>query len=266
VGILRASPTPDKSLPPFVGAGPSRYNQHPMTQEMQVSVILPTYNERGNIIPLIEQIERHLPELHEIIVVDDHSPDGTWQVVGERATNDPKVRLIDRTTERGLTSALNRGITEARGNVVAWMDCDLSMPPAVLPAFLDRLADHDLVAGSRYVPGGRDAGHSWTARTASRLVCRFAALTLNSDIRDQTSGFIAAWKKTFDGLELRGHYGEYCIDMFWRLGRGGARICEVPYTFEPRAWGESKTTGSVLGFCRNGIRYFWLVIRLRLGK
>ncbi|UCG31879.1 MAG: glycosyltransferase, partial [Phycisphaerales bacterium] len=88
-----------------------------MTQEMQVSVILPTYNERGNIIPLIEQIERHVAALHEIIVVDDHSPDGTWQVVGERAANDCKVRLIDRTTERGLTSALNRGIAEARGNV-----------------------------------------------------------------------------------------------------------------------------------------------------
>lgn len=237
-----------------------------MTQEMQVSVILPTYNERGNIISLIEQIERHVAELHEIIVVDDHSPDGTWQVVGERAANDPKVRLIDRIAERGLTSALNRGIAEARGNVVAWMDCDLSMPPAVLPALLDRLTDHDLVAGSRYVPGGCDAGHSWAARTASRGICGLAAAVLKNGVRDQTSGFIAAWKKTFDGLELRGHYGEYCIDMFTRLHRRGARVCEVPYTFVPRNWGESKTTGSMLDFCQNGIRYFWLVIRLRLGK
>ena len=236
-----------------------------MNTDMRVSVILPTYDERGNIIPLIEEVERRVPGLLEIIVVDDHSPDGTWQVVAERAQHDPKVVLVHRTNERGLTSALNRGLAESRGDVVVWMDCDLSMPPAVIPTLLERLQNYDLVAGSRYVPGGRDAGHSRAARAASRIICGLAALVLGNGVRDQTSGFIAARKKTFDGFELRGHYGEYCIDMFTRLHRRGARISEVPYTFRPRNWGRSKTTGSVLEFCRNGIRYLGLVLRLRLG-
>ncbi len=234
-----------------------------MNPDMRVSAILPTFNEQGNILRLIDEIEQHVPELLEIIVVDDDSPDGTWRTVAERAKTDTIVRLVHRTAERGLTSALNRGIREARGTVVVWMDCDLSMPPAVIPELLEKLADHDLVAGSRYVPGGRDAGHSFPARLASRIICGFARFVLADGIRDQTSGFIAAWKRTFDDLELRGSYGEYCIDMFFRLARRNARVCEVPYVFEPRKWGESKTTASLVEFCRNGLRYFWIVLRLR---
>ena len=233
---------------------------------MQVSVILPTYNEQGNIIRLIDGLEQHVPDLLEIIVVDDDSPDGTWRTVAERADNDPRVLLVHRRHERGLTSALNRGLAEARGDVVVWMDCDLSMPPAMVPQLLAELAACDLVAGSRYVPGGRDAGHSLAARLASRLVCGFASLVLRNGIRDHTSGFIAAWKKTFEGFELRGDYGEYCIDMLYRLGKAGVRIREVPYVFTPRTWGESKTTGSLLDFLGKGWGYVTLIWRLRLGR
>lgn len=236
-----------------------------MNAQMRVSVILPTYNERGNIIELIDEVRRCVPDLHEIIVVDDDSPDGTWKAVAERAETDSKVRLIHRTNERGLTSALNRGIAESSGNVVVWMDCDLSMSPSVIPSLLAELADYDLAAGSRYVAGGRDAGHSLVARLASRIICGFARFVLWNGIRDQTSGFIAAWKQNFEGFELRGNYGEYCIDMFFRLARRGARIREVPYVFVPRTWGESKTTGSAVEFIRNGFGYFRIVVRLRLG-
>jgi dolichol-phosphate mannosyltransferase len=229
-------------------------------------VILPTYNERGNIIPLIDGIERHVPDLREIVVVDDDSPDGTWKLVAERADKDPRVRLVHRTTERGLTSALNRGIAESRGDVVVWMDCDLSMPPEVIPELLDALRDCDLAAGSRYVAGGRDAGHSLAARLASRLICGFASLMLGNGVRDHTSGFIAARKSCFAGFELRGNYGEYCIDMFYRLGKRGLRIREVPYVFTPRTWGESKTTGSLLDFFVKGWGYVTLTWRLRMGR
>ena len=93
-----------------------------------VSVVLPTYDERDNIGPLIEGILDHVQRPVEIIVVDDDSPDGTWQVVQEMAA-DPRIRLLRRMDERGLTSALMAGIHHARGDVIAWMDCDLSMPP-----------------------------------------------------------------------------------------------------------------------------------------
>ena len=101
-----------------------------MSQSAHVSVVLPTYDERDNIGPLIQALLEHLDGTPtEIIVVDDDSPDGTWQVVQEMSANDERIELLRRADERGLTSALNAGIARARGDVIAWMDCDLSMPP-----------------------------------------------------------------------------------------------------------------------------------------
>ena len=124
-----------------------------------VSVVLPTYNEAGNILDLIDAIERALAtNLLEIIVVDDNSPDGTWRLVGERAAKDAKVRLLHRTSERGLTTAIQAGIRQARGDVVCWMDCDFSHPPGTLPRLVANLdSGYDLVVGSRYVAGARRA-------------------------------------------------------------------------------------------------------------
>ena len=95
---------------------------------MQITIVLPTFNERDNIGPLIERTLRALAEHRlEIIVVDDDSPDGTWQVVENLAQTDERVRLVRRIGESGLTSAIWRGISEAQGAWVGWMDCDLSI-------------------------------------------------------------------------------------------------------------------------------------------
>src|SRR5512139_3273139 len=96
---------------------------------VSVSVILPTFNEAGNIGLLIEALLARLPELSEIIVVDDDSPDLTWQVVEDLRKSDNRIRLIRRIGRRGLTSALQEGIEAAGGKLVFWMDCDLSQPP-----------------------------------------------------------------------------------------------------------------------------------------
>ena len=129
---------------------------------MDITIVLPTFNERDNIAPLIERGLAALAGYEaEMVVVDDDSPDGTWQVVAALAERDPRVRLIHRTEERGLTSAIAAGLAAARGKWVGWMDCDLSMPPEDLPCLAAALAaGADIVAGSRYLPGGRDAGHA----------------------------------------------------------------------------------------------------------
>src|SRR3989344_9613079 len=120
-----------------------------------VSVVLPSYNERENIIEAIDRISKAVGiHLKEIIIVDDNSTDGTWQLAEEY--NHPKVRLIRRMNEKGLASALARGVEEAKGNLVVWMDCDLGLPPEDIPRLLAPLPEHDVVIGSRYVPGGKD--------------------------------------------------------------------------------------------------------------
>ena len=100
-----------------------------MPDSLSLTTILPTYNERDNIPILIEGILRAVRTPVQVLVVDDDSPDGTWQVVQEIAAQEPHVRLIRRTDERGLTSAIWAGIRAADTDAVSWMDCDLAMPP-----------------------------------------------------------------------------------------------------------------------------------------
>jgi dolichol-phosphate mannosyltransferase len=234
---------------------------------VQITVVLPTFNERDNIIPLIERGLAALASYDvEMLVVDDDSPDGTWQVVAQVAERNPHVRLIRRTQERGLTTAIATGIANARGAWVAWMDCDLSMPPEDLPRLAQALeAGADMAAGSRYMPGGQDVGHSWLALAFSRTINLAASFLLGQRITDYTSGFIMAHREVFDRVELRGDYGEYCIDLLYRAARAGFRIVEVPYVCVPRGAGESKTATNALGYVKRGWKYVLTVLQLRLG-
>jgi dolichol-phosphate mannosyltransferase len=201
-----------------------------------------------------------------VVVVDDNSPDGTYRLVAARSQADARVRLIHRLTESGLTSALSRGIKEARGQWVGWMDCDLSMPPEKWPLLAEALANGaDMAVGSRYVPGGGDVAHSFSGRTLSRLINVWAGLFLDWSIKDYTSGFILGRKEIFNQIDLRGDYGEYCIDLLYRTKRAGYTIQELPYLCVPRETGESKTATNVWGYLTRGVNYVKTVWRLRFG-
>ncbi|MCB0228906.1 MAG: glycosyltransferase, partial [Anaerolineae bacterium] len=145
-----------------------------------VCTVLPTYNERDNIGPLIWRLLDANAAPHKVLVVDDNSPDGTWQVVEAMAAEDPeRVVLVRRLNESGLTSALQRGIDEAidvhGATVVTWMDCDLSMPPEDVPRLVDAVrGGADLAVGSRWIPGGADVAHGLMARTLSWIINHYA--------------------------------------------------------------------------------------------
>ncbi len=236
----------------------------------QISIVLPTFNEAGNIEPLLDRTVQALgdyPGGVEVVVVDDNSPDGTWRLAAARAQRDSRVRLIHRTAESGLTSAISRGIREARGRWVGWMDCDLSMPPEMWPQLAAALAQGaDMAIGSRYVPGGADVAHSWTGRTFSRIINLWAGLVLDWSIKDYTSGFILGRKEIFDKIELQGDYGEYCIDLLYRVKKSGYTLRELPYHCVPREAGESKTAADVRGYLRRGVNYVKMVGRLRFAS
>ena len=145
------------------------------------------------------------------------------------------------------------------------MDCDLSMPPEDWPRLAEALAaGHDLAIGSRYVPGGGDVAHSFTGRLFSRLINVWAGLILSRAIKDYTSGFILGRKAVFDRIDLRGDYGEYCIDMLYRAERAGYAIAELPYLCVPREAGESKTATNIIGYLSRGVNYVTTILRLRL--
>jgi len=234
----------------------------------KVSIILPTLNEKDNIILLIDAIESTLKERPiEIIVVDDNSPDGTWQVVKERSQNDPRVFLIHRINRTGLTSALLEGIEQSTGEIIVWMDVDFSMPPEKIPELVAEVErGTDIAVGSRFVKGGQDnRGSQYRFQMfLSRFISWLTSLLLSPKFRDYTSGFIAVRREVVKELGLRGDYGEYFIDFMYRAIVKGYTFKEIPYICIPRVYGESKTATTISGYFKRGWKYLWTILRVRL--
>lgn len=231
----------------------------------KISVILPTYNERENIENIINSIFNNMDTHTEVIVVDDNSPDRTWEVVEKIEKSNNNVRLLRRMNKRGLTSAISEGIFLSEGDIVVWMDCDFSMPPEVIPKLIYELNDNDIALGSRYVNQGKDARDSFIRVLASRAVNMFASFVLDSSIKDYSSGFFAVKRDVFDEIKLMPEgYAEYCVDFLYRAKRKGFKIKEVPYITIDRKVGETKTSPNVLTFLRHGVVYIFTVLKLRV--
>ena len=226
----------------------------------EISIILPTYNEAENIELLIDGIFKSVSGDIEIIVVDDNSPDRTWELAAEKAKNDSRIKLFRR-FERGLNSAISAGIEMARGEIIVWMDADLSMSPEVIPDLISGLGSCDIVIGSRYVPGGKDlrgAGRVFCSRSLNLVSARLLRLP----VKDLTTGFVAVKKKVFQELTLSGYYGEYCIKFLYESFKCGYKMKEVPYVFIDRTKGYSKTGQNPFVFFRFGLKYIAVVLRL----
>jgi len=238
-----------------------------------VCTVLPTYNERDNIGPLISGVLASAITPHLVLVVDDNSPDGTGQVVEEVAARYntlalTQVILIRRTGEKGLTSAIQRGIDEAiqtyHAAIVTWMDCDLSMPPQAIPQLVRAIVEQgaDVAMGSRWIRGGADVAHGVQARTLSWIINCLAMVLVDRRIHDYTSGFIAVRADVLRHIRLRGDYGEYCIDLLGRALHRGYRVQEVPYICVPRTAGDSKTGANLWDYLVKGRKYVATIWRL----
>ena len=217
----------------------------------QVSVILPTYNERENIEELFEGIKNALDGkwTYEIIVVDDNSPDGTAGTVQRLTGRFPTVSLLERPQKSGLASAVADGFRAARGESWVMMDADLSHRPGYLPELLHGLAQADIVVGSRSVQRGRILGWPLHRRVTSKLASAFARLLLSLSVRDVTSGFVAFRKEAvgplLPSLEPKGF--KLLLEILARART--TRVLEVPIVFVDRQRGQSKFAGrEVLAF------------------
>lgn len=232
-----------------------------------ISIIIPTYNEAGNIAILINQISRILKgEKHEIIVIDDDSPDKTWQVVKELQRKNSSIKLYRRLNQRGLTTALNYGIGKSHGEIIGWLDADLSHPPRLLPLMAKYIKQYDAVIASRYIKGAKDNRGIFVAVLFSRIINLLAQAFLFKDLTDYTSGYILVKKKHLSSIILKGDYGEYFIDLLFKLKKSGAKIKEVPYISVARIHGQSKTATSFFGFIKRGYKYLFTIIKLWLKK
>lgn len=227
-----------------------------------ISIILPTYNESEVIVPMVRALLDNLPAPCEVVVVDDNSPDGTADLVA--AIGDPRVRLIRRVNDRGLASAIMRGIIEARGDILGWLDADAWMMPPVLAQMVTRLDAYDLVIASRYVPGGGD-DRGGLRRFASRMLNGWSRLLLDPSVHDYSSNFVVLRRTVFDSvIPIPTGYGEFFIELIHRSLLKGLRIVEVPYVLSERTDGCSKSIPNLAEFARLGLRYMWRVAMTRL--
>lgn len=233
----------------------------------KVSIILPTYNEKDNIIVFIKSIQKSVDYDVEIIVVDDDSPDKTWQLVEDLKDNN--VRLLRRKNQKCLTTAISDGISMSNGEVVVWMDTDLSMPPEKINDLLKKIDEgYDISVGSRYIPGGgtvimEKSQDSMLSAVLSFVMNFIIQRLLDSSFKDYTSGFIAVRKDVFRDIKLRGDYGEYFIDFIYKAIKKGYKVVEIPYILQARKYGESKTGTNLFQYCKRGIKYVVTTLRLR---
>lgn len=231
-----------------------------------VSVILATYNEAENIVPLIAAVRAAVPGPVEVIVVDDDSPDGTWRLAEEVAKTTPDVRVVRRVGERGLTSAIREGIRVATGDTLVWMDCDFSHPPAEIPRLLAELdGGADVAVASRYVPGGADRRDEALHRVLSRTINGLAQRLLDPRFHDYTSGFIAVRRRVLAVTRLEGDYGEYFMSLVFQAMKKGFVVRETPLVNYSRQAGRSKTATNPLGFAVRGRKYLYKVFALAAG-
>jgi dolichol-phosphate mannosyltransferase len=228
------------------------------------SVVLPTYNERDVIVGVVAEILEAVGDV-EVLVVDDDSPDRTWEIVDSAFADDGRARALRRIGRRGLPSAIADGIGATAGDVVVWLDADGSMPADVIPRLVAATVDADIAVASRYAAGGRDARDSTARILASRAINTFGTVWLGGPVRDWTSGFVAARRSALQRVPIRPDhaYGDYCIDFLHRACRRGLRVVEVPYACVERRAGTTKTSPSLRRFAALGLRYVHTIRRLR---
>jgi dolichol-phosphate mannosyltransferase len=216
-------------------------------------IVIPTYNECGNIQPLVQDVLRSVPSV-DLLIIDDNSPDGTGALADELHDQNPQVSVMHRPGKQGLGTAYVRGFQYALEHgydFVFEMDADFSHDPKYLPAFLQAAQGPeaaDLVIGSRYVPGGDTPNWSALRKFISGGGNIFARAVLGIPIHDCTSGYRCYRTAALASLNLdKVHSQGYAfqVEMAYAMWQSGYRLREVPIVFEDRRVGQSKMSRTI---------------------
>jgi dolichol-phosphate mannosyltransferase len=213
-------------------------------------ILLPTYNEAGNLDAMLRAIRAQLPEAH-VLVIDDNSPDGTGLIGDRAAAADPRVKVAHRPGKQGLGVAYRWGYRWALDegyDFVLQMDCDFSHDPADLPRMRGLLETHPAVIGSRRVPGGGSVGWPWYRNLVSGAGSFYARTVLASPIHDLTTGFKGFRRETLEKLDLPSMRSDgfgFQIEVTATLLALGVHIHEMPILFANRKVGVSKMSTKI---------------------
>ncbi|RAK52843.1 glycosyltransferase [Phenylobacterium deserti] len=236
--------------PPAARARSARDGRRATQATPVLSIVAPTYNERGNIRPLVEAIAASMGDTRwELIIVDDDSPDGTCQEVAAVAREGAPVRCIRRVGRRGLSSAVVEGVMSATADVVAVMDADLQHDERLLPRMLEtlRTTDADLVVASRHVEGGGLGEWSAIRRRMSEFATWSSRILIGDAVSDPMSGFFMTRRAVFDAVvyDLSQQGYKILLDVLTSSPRQ-LKVVETPYVFRDRRSGESKVEAMII--------------------
>jgi dolichol-phosphate mannosyltransferase len=230
---------------------------------MKTFVVIPSYNESENIEKLVRTIlDLNIMDL-EIVVVDDDSPDGTWKIVKELASENPAVHLVHRKENRGRGTAGVAGFKYALdhdADYVLEMDADFSHDPKYIPELIEYMADADLVLGSRSVEGGQDVGRSAFRQSITKMANFYIRTMFGMKVRDCNSGYRCFRREVLKAIDLDSTISEgpaIVQEWLYKTHLKGFRIKEAPIVFVERQEGESK-----LGF-RGLYKGYIMVMKLR---
>jgi dolichol-phosphate mannosyltransferase len=217
----------------------------------RVLVIIPTYQERENVSPIVARVRSAVPDA-DILIADDNSPDGTGKIADELAASDDHVQVLHRPAKNGLGAAYVAGFAiglAAGYDVIVEMDADGSHQPEQLPRLLSALATADVVLGSRWVEGGQVSNWPKSREILSRGGNAYARIALGIPLRDATGGYRAYRAKVLRSFDLSTVRSQgYCfqVDLALRSWERGYRIVEVPITFVERELGASKMNRGIV--------------------
>jgi dolichol-phosphate mannosyltransferase len=229
---------------------------------MKALVIIPTYNEKGNIAEIIAQIQAVNP-VFEVLVIDDNSPDGTGQLLDELSQRDRKVHVIHRPGKMGLGTAYVTGFKWALSqnyDLICEMDADFSHPPKTLAVFLEMAGEYDLVIGSRYLDGVNVVNWPLKRLLLSYFANIYARVVTGVPVRDLTSGFKCYRRRVLEAIDLdriKSNGYAFQIEMHFNAYYKGFKVKEVPIIFEERKVGQSKMSKKIV------YEAVWMVWRLQ---
>jgi dolichol-phosphate mannosyltransferase len=214
-------------------------------------VVIPTYNEAGNIAQLLDRIfSLDLPHL-EVLVVDDNSPDGTAAIVSQRSAGDTRVHLLQRPGKQGLGTAYVAGFQFALQNgydLIFEMDADFSHAPEDLPRLLEKSREYDVVIGSRYLTGVNVTNWPLSRLLLSLFANWYTRTITRMPIHDCTSGFKCFKRKVLEAISLEqiaSNGYAFQIEMHYKAWRKGFRLGEIPIVFTERLTGRSKMSRKI---------------------
>ncbi|MFQ6080475.1 MAG: polyprenol monophosphomannose synthase [Candidatus Bathyarchaeia archaeon] len=232
---------------------------------VKISVMTPTYNEAENVSKLVDLLHKALKgKCFEIIIIDDNSPDGTAEVARKLSGRYENIKLLCRPVKMGIGSAYKDGFRLCSGDVIAYMDADLSHDPRSLPKLIEALENADIAVGSRFMRYGGVIGWGWYRYLINLGANLLARLILKLDVKDTTSGYKAYKRKAFEKLVSISNFGgftDFDEEMLYLAKKHGLKVKEIPITFANRERGNSKLRlRDILAFIKA-----LLDIRLRFG-